>query len=95
MPELLVTLGGLGTVFLLVAAVMLVLLPFFVFRIRNEIIEMNRRQMRILSLMESVIPASKKPPSEPTKTCRNCKTINKLSAIRCVHCGNKFGLESD
>lgn len=77
--------------------VAILLLPFFVFRIRQEVIELNRAMRRLLALVEAVVPDEKKPApaAAPTKTCRNCKTVNKMTAVRCSNCGNKFGLESD
>lgn len=74
-------------VVLIVAAILLFLLPFFVFRIRNELIELNRIQWRMLVLLEAVVPESKKP---ATKTCATCRTVNPASAHSCSHCGEKF-----
>ena len=71
----------------LVAAVMLFLMPFFVFRIRNELIELTRIHKRILVLVEAVVPDSKKP---PTVTCNNCRTINDEKNERCIHCGERI-----
>ena len=68
-----------------VAAVMLFLMPFFVFRIRNELVELTRINKRILVLLEAVVPDSKKP---RTVTCKTCRTINAEQAERCIHCGD-------
>lgn len=70
-----------------VAAVMLFLMPFFVFKIMNEVVEMNHTNKRILVLLESVVPESKKP---PTKNCKTCRTVNAVQNVRCSHCGEKF-----
>ena len=40
--------------FLLIAAVMGLLVPFFVFRIRNEIISLNRRMAEAVALLEKL-----------------------------------------
>jgi hypothetical protein len=70
-----------------VAAIMLFLMPFFVFKIRNEVVEMNLINRRILALLESVVPEGKKP---PTKNCKTCRTVNAIQNVRCSHCGEKF-----
>lgn len=48
-----------------VFTVLVFLLPFFVFRIRNEIIELNQTMRRLHVLIEAVIPDSKKPKPAP------------------------------
>lgn len=85
-----------GIVGIAVIIYFLVLL-FTALRIRDALTAGNQMNARILSLLEAVVPDSKKPKPNPmaTKTCRNCKTINKISAVRCVHCNDKFGLETD
>lgn len=53
--------GGLilGTV-VIIYAVLLFLLPFYVRRIQNEMIALNRTQKRVLDLLEALVPAIKK-----------------------------------
>ena len=41
-------------IFLLIAAVMGLLVPFFVFRIRNEIISLNRRMAEAVEVLEKL-----------------------------------------
>lgn len=93
MAELIMVLVPIWWLVVAVAAVLLFLLPFFVFRIRNELIALNRTHGRVLALLESVIPESKKP-QVATKTCATCRTVNTAAATRCSHCGDKFAAGS-
>lgn len=87
--EGLMGISAIAWVISIVAAVILFLLPFFVFRIRNELIEINRVNKRILVLLESVVPESKKP---KTIICKTCRTINEERGERCLHCGEKLSV---
>jgi hypothetical protein len=49
-----VILNLLFLIFLLMAAAMGLLVPFFVFRIRNEIISLNRRMAEAVDLLEKL-----------------------------------------
>ena len=80
-----------------VAAVMLFLMPFFVFKIRNEVVEINEVNKRMLVLLESVIPESKKPkprakPQEVlvdgqlVRVCPKCETKNDMQNAKCSSC---------
>lgn len=84
---------GVGAVLWIVAAVagvMMFLLPFFVFKIRNEIVEMNQVNKRILALLEAVVPNSKKP---KTIVCNTCRTANEEHREKCLHCGEKLSTQ--
>jgi hypothetical protein len=57
--------GILGLIFgivIIVYAVLLFLLPFYVRRIQNEVIALNRTHSRVLAILESVVK-NKKPQS--------------------------------
>jgi hypothetical protein len=57
-PEL----GVIFAVIILIYAVVLFLLPFYVRRIQKEMIALNRTQSRVLAILESVVK-NKKPQS--------------------------------
>ena len=73
-----------------VAAVMLFLMPFFVFKIRNEVVEINEVNKRMLVLLESVVPESKKPPKPKMGKCAVCGTENEVTRIHCRHCRSRL-----
>jgi hypothetical protein len=83
--ELILATFPLVAALVIVALVLLFFLPFFVFRIRNELIELNRIQRRMLVLLEAVVPESKKP---KTKACPVCRTLNEVGSRKCAHCGD-------
>lgn len=53
--------GGIFAIVILVYAVLLFLLPFYVRRIQNELIALNRTQSRVLAIIESFAASTKKP----------------------------------
>jgi hypothetical protein len=81
----------------IVFAVLLFLLPFFVFRIRNEIIELNQTMRRLHVLVDAVIPDAKKPKPAPRpqevlvdgqlmRVCPKCGVKNDFQNQRCSGC---------
>jgi hypothetical protein len=88
--EGLIGISIIGWIIAIIAAVMMFLLPFFVLRIRDELIKMNLINKRILVLLEAVIPESKKPEKPKTIVCNTCRTINEVGNSRCSHCGSKL-----
>lgn len=48
--------GFLITLFLLIAGVMAVFVPFWVFRIRNEVIESNKKLAKMIALLQTKSP---------------------------------------
>jgi hypothetical protein len=57
-PEL----GVIFAVIILIYAVVLFLLPFYVRRIQKEVIALNRTQSRVLAILESVVKNKKPQP---------------------------------
>lgn len=80
-----------------VFTVLMFLLPFFVFRIRNEIIDLNQTMRRMHALIDAVVPDSKKPKPPPKpqevmvdgqlmRVCPNCQTKNDFQNRKCSSC---------
>lgn len=97
----LVLAAGVWWLLLAIYAIVLLLLPFFVIRIRNEVIQLNRAHQRILALLEAVIPADKKPKpqAEPkvvftgdrtVRVCPACEKQNEMQDAKCAQCGAKL-----
>ena len=82
----------LGVVFLIVLAVLGILMPFFVFRIRNEMIQLNGQvsvALKLLKREQGTIYLTEK---DTYKTCSFCKAKNALEATKCKDCGGFFDL---
>jgi len=71
---------GIGLV-IMVTSVFLFLLPFFVFKIRNQVIEMNKKMNQIIELLGGRVTDSK------YKICPKCQAKNRLTDYNCVSCG--------
>lgn len=93
--------AGVWWILLVFYAVILALLPFFIIRIRNEVIQINRTHQRILALLEAVIPKDKKPkpPAEPevvydgkktVRICPDCQTENEMWEKACTKCQRRL-----
>jgi hypothetical protein len=85
------------TAALVIYAVVLLLLPFFVFRIRNELIELTRINRQLLALVDAVVPDGKKPKPAPKprevlvdgqlmRVCPNCSEKNDFQNQKCSGC---------
>jgi ribosomal protein L40E len=97
MPELFLAAPGILAVLLIIYAVILILLPFFILRIRQETINASRELKRIRDLIEAVIPESNKPkpPAKPAeivvdgmlvRVCPKCGANNSLQDVKCRSC---------
>jgi len=66
---------------IIISAVLLFLLPFFVFKIRNQTIEMNKKMNQIIELLGGRA-------GDPRyKICPKCQTKNRLTDYSCISCG--------
>ena len=85
----LLALGGFGGLILIVAAILLLLLPFFVFRIRNEIIEVKKQSVQInrnlatLTLITREVHKERIPVPKP---CPQCAKTCRWPYTECAHC---------
>lgn len=80
----------------LIYAVIMFLLPFFVMRIRREVIAINKKMSRIEDLLAQL--SAKQPPAPASlpksddrsrliKVCENCGRKNSLQDAKCMGCG--------
>jgi hypothetical protein len=81
-------------VLILVAAVLALLMPFFVLRIRNEIISMNKKMTALINILrdnESITNIARiEDPGysgRMMKICPECGRKNRLEDTRCTNCG--------
>jgi hypothetical protein len=82
---------GIWGIFLLILAIMALFMPFFVFRIRNEMISMNQK----MSVLIELLSGSKKDVAakyitssgKKIKRCPSCGTKNRLEDNSCMSCG--------
>ena len=65
----------------MIAGLFLFLLPFFVFKIRNQIIEMNKKMSQVIKLLGGRVDGSK------YKICKSCQTKNSPVNNFCMGCG--------
>ncbi len=82
---------GLIQILLLIAGVMAILTPFFVFRIRSESIKTNQKLDELISLMkmaqEQPVNVSVLSSGNEIKTCPSCNAKNRLMDLNCIKCG--------
>ncbi len=82
---------GLIQILLLIAGVMAILTPFFVFRIRSESIKTNQKLDELISLMrmaqELPVNVSVSSGGEGIKLCPSCNAKNRLMDLNCIKCG--------
>jgi preprotein translocase subunit Sec63 len=85
MDELVTFFGG-GTIFIfvLITAILAFLMPFFVFRIRNEIISMNQKISKLVKIMGS--SKAHYSNSDKNKICPFCAEEIHITASVCKYC---------
>lgn len=92
---------GIWWILVVIYAIILLMLPFFVLRIRREAISIARDVRRMLDLMEAVVPESKKPKPPPVpktiyngermvRVCPSCEQQNEMQDAACAKCGAKL-----
>ena len=79
---------GLIQILLLIAGVMAILTPFFVFRIRSESIKTNQKLNELISLMkiaqELPVNVSVSCGGKGIKRCPSCNAKNRLMDLNCI-----------
>lgn len=87
--EPLVAIYGIWWIFLLILGILLFLMPFFVFRIRNEIIKTNQQLLQLNRNLSTLVQITRKANSEalPPMQCTACKTPNPWGRRSCKQCG--------
>ena len=81
-PEFYYYVPTLLTVFGIVSAIMLILMPLFVYNIRNRVIDMNRKMSTIIELL-----GGEASPYPKIKHCPSCQARNRISDYTCIDCG--------
>jgi hypothetical protein len=85
------SLSGIAAIFILIVAVLAFLMPFFVLRIRNEMISMNQKMSELVKILGGnktnysnieVTSSGKK-----VKKCLQCGTKNRFEEYKCMGCG--------
>ena len=72
--EALGPLSVVGVIFLIILAILILLMPFFVLRIRNEMIKLNKNMERVVDLLGDIAPTPITKQSAPIMTkCHWCK----------------------
>ncbi len=66
---------------IIIGAVFLFLMPFFVFKIRNQTIEMNKKMNQIIELLGGQVTGPK------YKICKSCQAKNSPVNNYCLGCG--------
>lgn len=81
----------------LIYAIIMFLLPFFIMRIRREVIAINKKMNRIEELLVQLAGrpslASADAPKNGArgqllKVCENCGRKNAIQEVKCVGCGD-------
>lgn len=82
----LAAIGGIGSLilllFLFVVAVLAFLMPFFVFRIRNEVIAVNRKLDRLIDLLSAAGTSA----AGGKTICPSCGALNRMGDSKCIRC---------
>ena len=88
------TFATLSTLLFAVLVVLAILIPFFIFRIRNEVIQINEKLEILISLKypdksESstvLYRTSLNPKGQKIKVCSKCGGKNRFEDSKCIHC---------
>ncbi len=86
------TLSGIATIFILIVAALAFLMPFFVLRIRNEMISMNQKMSELIKILggnktdysDSNIDVTSS--GKKIKNCPQCGTKNRFEDYNCMAC---------
>ena len=76
--------SGILSIILLVAAILAVFIPFFILKIRNQVISINEKMDRIIELLGG---ESEKVDEGLIKYCGQCGAKNRLEDGTCINCG--------
>ncbi len=90
--ESLGALSGIITIFIIIAIILAFLMPFFVLRIRNEIISMNQKITELIKILGGI--NTKKDQNnvvmnsgKKVRQCWKCGTNNRSEDSNCISCG--------
>jgi hypothetical protein len=80
------TLAGVIWLIIIIAGILAVLMPFFVLRIRNEMIKLNENMSKIIELLGGNRGASISA-DKGINMCPHCGRENRQDASTCLSCG--------
>ena len=80
------TLAGIIWLIIIIAGILAVLMPFFVLRIRNEMIKLNENMSKIIELLSGKRGASGSM-DKGMKMCPQCGRENRREDSTCISCG--------
>jgi len=78
-----------------IAIVLAFCMPFFIYKIRNQVVEMNKKMSLIVEYLRMQTYETKEEreidgKGRPIKTCPKCGKPNHPKDIKCIHCGYVF-----
>lgn len=84
-------------IIIVMAVVLAFCMPFFVFKIRNQVVDINKKLARIIQLLEIQAPGDETSATVPRveidekgrkiKICPKCAKPNHPKDLKCIHCG--------
>jgi len=84
-------------ILILIAGILTICMPFFVLKIRNQVVDINRKLARVIELLEIQTNGAEASTAVPRvevdgegrkiKTCAKCGGKNRAEDWKCVHCG--------
>jgi len=89
--------SGIWGIILIALVVLTVCMPFFIYKIRNQVVSMNKKLSRIIELLEVQAPGTQTSTPVPRveidekgrkiKICSKCGGKNRAEDWKCTHCG--------
>ncbi len=79
--------SGILSIILLVAAILAVFIPFFILKIRNQVISINEKMDKIIELLGGESRKVDKVDGKPIWHCIRCGAKNRMEDSACINCG--------
>ena len=79
--------SGILSIILLVVAVLAFFIPFFILKIRNQVISINEKMDKIIQLLKGESLEAEVFPTN-VKFCTKCGTKNRMEDGTCMNCSN-------
>jgi len=80
--------GIVVVLFILIAGILAILMPFFVLRIRNEMIKLNENMAKVIELLGGSTSENRtgNPETRKIKICPYCQAKNRVEDYLCINC---------
>ncbi len=82
-------LSGIVGIFIIIVAILAFLMPFFVLRIRSEMIKLNKNMEKVIELL-----GGKASPTKNIKVCPHCNAKNRQEDYTCLNCGKPLFIDT-